>query len=309
MSTGRVSNGPGTAEWPVWTTTARVVVTDPATLTRARGLVADHLARVDAAASRFRPDSEVSRLAEADVPPTARISPLLAELIQAALDAAGTTGGAVDPTLGWTLTELGYDSDLDARAHESSAVPAGQIVVHRRTDWRVVRVDGLYLTMPPGTLLDLGATAKAHAADHCATTVARRLGCGVMVSLGGDLRVAGPAPDGGWGVLVQDGPAEPASAIRLTGADAVATSSTAHRTWRYRDQLHHHVIDPASGRPAAAVWRTATVAADTCLRANTLSTAALVWGHDAPDHLRRMNAVARLVSSDGTVTTLGGWPA
>ena len=132
--------------------------------------------------------------------------------------------------------------------------------------------------MPAGTLLDLGATAKAYAADLCATMIADRFGCGVLVSLGGDLRAAGSPPDGGWQVLVQDGPDEPASHVRLAGAAAIATSSTLHRTWRQGGRILHHVLDPPRAGRRAPVWRTASVAADSCVRANTWSTAALVRG-------------------------------
>jgi thiamine biosynthesis lipoprotein len=130
----------------------------------------------------------------------------------------------------------------------------------------------------------------------------------VLVSLGGDLRVAGPEPADGWTVLVQDGPDQPASRIRLAGARALATSSTLHRTWWQAGQHRHHVLDPATGFPADPVWRTASVAAASCLEANTLSTAALVRGSAAPALLRRAGASARLVAAGGDVLTFGGWP-
>jgi len=264
---------------------------------------------VDAAANRFLAGSEVSRLARGTGTPAA-VSPLLAELIGVALAAAAATGGAVDPTLGGPLLDLGCP---DLAAAEPTGPTAGpdrpQPSVRRRTSWRDVRLDGRMVTLPAGTLLDLGATAKAHAADRCAVAVADRFGCGALVSLGGDLRAAGPPPDGGWQVLVQDGPDEPASQVRLAGAAAVATSSTLHRTWRQGGTVRHHVLDPATCRPAAPVWRTASVAADTCVRANTWSTAALVRGHAAERDLRRAGVAARLVAADGAVVRLGGWPA
>ena len=95
-------------------------------------------------------------------------------------------------------------------------------------------LEGDTLRVPPGTLLDLGATAKAVAADRCAEEVAHRFGCGALVSLGGDLRAAGAEPADGWNILVQDGDGEPASRIRLSGASAVATSSTLRRRWLHR---------------------------------------------------------------------------
>jgi len=303
------TTGLGVAEWPVWTTTARLVVTEESALAEATAVVFEQLAKVDAAANRFLAGSEVSRLARGTGTPAA-VSPLLAELIGVALAAAAATGGAVDPTLGGPLLDLGCP---DLAAAEPTGPTAGpdrpQPSVRRRTSWRDVRLDGRMVTLPAGTLLDLGATAKAHAADRCAVAVADRFGCGALVSLGGDLRAAGPPPDGGWQVLVQDGPDEPASQVRLAGAAAVATSSTLHRTWRQGGTVRHHVLDPATCRPAAPVWRTASVAADTCVRANTWSTAALVRGHAAERDLRRAGVAARLVAADGAVVRLGGWPA
>lgn len=303
------ATGLGVAEWSVWTTTARLVVTEESALAEATAVVFEQLAKVDAAANRFLAGSEVSRLARGTGTPAA-VSPLLAELIGVALAAAAATGGAVDPTLGGPLLDLGCP---DLAAAEPTGPTAGpdrpQPSVRRRTSWRDVRLDGRMVTLPAGTLLDLGATAKAHAADRCAVAVADRFGCGALVSLGGDLRAAGPPPDGGWQVLVQDGPDEPASHVRLAGATAVATSSTLHRTWRQGGTVRHHVLDPATCRPAAPVWRTASVAADTCVRANTWSTAALVRGHAAERDLRRAGVAARLVAADGAVVRLGGWPA
>jgi len=303
------ATGLGVAEWSVWTTTARLVVTEESALAEATAVVFEQLAKVDAAANRFLAGSEVSRLARGTGTPAA-VSPLLAELIGVALAAAAATGGAVDPTLGGPLLDLGCP---DLAAAEPTGPTAGpdrpQPSVRRRTSWRDVRLDGRMVTLPAGTLLDLGATAKAHAADRCAVAVADRFGCGALVSLGGDLRAAGPPPDGGWQVLVQDGPDEPASQVRLAGAAAVATSSTLHRTWRQGGRVRHHVLDPATCRPAAPVWRTASVAADTCVRANTWSTAALVRGHAAERDLRRAGVAARLVAADGAVVRLGGWPA
>lgn len=322
-----VLDGTVAEQWPVWTTTARVVVTDPAAIDAARAGVEDLLDRVDRAASRFRADSKVARIAAAPAAAGGHpVSPLLAELVDTALVAAAETDGSVDPTLGTVLSELGYPADgrdhSGASGHPGTAGHPGtdggrdpapaltpRVRLRRRADWRDVVLDGCRLTVPPGTLLDLGATAKAWAADRAAVDLAARLGCGVMVSLGGDLRVAGPDPLDGWQVLVRDAPGEPASTVTLRGARAVATSSTLHRRWRRDGRLLHHVLDPATGSPAPALWRTASVAAATCVAANTLTTAALVRGRGAPALLAGAGVPARLVAADGAVTRFGGWPA
>jgi thiamine biosynthesis lipoprotein len=295
--------GADTAQWSVWGTVARVVVTEPALLARATAIVEAELAAVDAACSRFRPDSELSLAGRAGGRPVL-VSPLLADLVGAALEAARQTGGDVDPTVGAALCGLGYDRDFAAVTGRAVA-PA--VRVFATPDWRSVRLHDRELTVPDGVLLDLGATAKAAAADRAARLVAVRLGVGVLVALGGDIATAGSAPDGGWSVLVQDRPGDPHCTVRLPAGAALATSSTAGRTWGRPGELLHHILDPRTGRPAPRAWRTVSVAASSCLRANTLSTAAVVRGHAAPELLR--GVPARLVTPELDVLRLGGWPA
>jgi thiamine biosynthesis lipoprotein len=295
--------GADTAQWPVWGTTARIVVTDPDRLAEATDLVKAELAAVDAACSRFREDSELRDACRAGGRPVT-VSPLLAHLVACALDAARETGGAVDPTVGGALCGLGYDRDFAALTGRKVA-PA--VRVFTSPDWRAVKLSVRRLTVPDGVLLDLGATAKAVAADRAAAHVTEKLGVGVLVALGGDIATAGMAPAGGWQILVQDRAGDPADTIRLPAGAAMATSSTAGRTWGRPGEHLHHIIDPATGRPATPVWRTVSVAAFSCLRANTLSTAAIVRGHGAPDLLGK--APSRLVTPSLDVLRLGGWPA
>jgi thiamine biosynthesis lipoprotein len=120
------------------------------------------------------------------------VSPLLLALVQAALRAARVTGGAVDPTVGGALSGLGYDRDFPAVPAES----AGPLVIRRVPGWWAVEVDpdAGTVRVPAGVVLDLGATAKAYAADRAARDAAAAAGCGVLVSLGGDIAVAGSGP-------------------------------------------------------------------------------------------------------------------
>ena len=301
--------GADTAQWTVWGTVARVVVTEPGALSEAADLVWAELAAVDTACNRFWPDSELRRACRSgrSVP----VSPLLAELVGAALDAARQTGGDVDPTVGAALCGLGYDRDLAAvrrgEGRALAAITAPAVRVFPAPDWRAVRLRDGELSVPSGVLLDLGATAKAVTADRAAARVADRLGIGVLVALGGDIATAGPAPDGGWRVLVQDRPGDPACTVRLPAGAALATSSTVGRTWGSAAEMLHHIVDPRTGRPAPRTWRTVSVAAYTCLRANTLSTAAVVRGRAAVALLA--GVPARLVTPDLDVLRLGGWPS
>ncbi len=298
-------SGPDTAttHWQRWSTGMQIVVTDPDSLPAARCEVDDELDAVEAAASRFRADSEINALAASSGRPT-EVSELLAEMLAAALDAARRTDGDVDPTVGASVIALGYDRDIttlkrvDARA-SSITVPAR---------WSMVTLEDRVVTVPPGIMLDLGATAKAIAADHCAARVHRATGTGVLINLGGDIATAGTAPIGGWHVLVHDAADDPAGSVALQAGFALATSSTIRRRWRCGEEMVHHILDPRTGWSADPVWRTVSVASETCLAANTVSTAAIVRGWRALDWIRALDIPARLVGSDRSVRTIGQWP-
>lgn len=285
----------------------QLVVTEPDALLVARREVDAELDAIEAAASRFVPDSELNALCATAGRPT-EVSPLLAELLGAALAAAHQTDGDVDPTIGGALIALGYDRDV-ASLDRTAAHPVPPVAVEGLpTNWLTVTLDGRVVTVPPGVRLDLGATAKAVAADRCADRVHQVTGSGVLINLGGDIATAGPAPEGGWQVLVQDDPADPASSVALSAGSALATSSTIRRQWRHGADLVHHILDPRTGRSAAPVWRTVSVGAPTCLTANTVSTAAVVRGWPALNWIRGLGLSARLVDADREVHTVGGWP-
>jgi thiamine biosynthesis lipoprotein len=290
--------------WPIWSTTVEVLVTDPALLEPACAIADLRIGLVGDACDRFRPDSELSRLtdrAEGGV----RVSPVLADLVAVALDAAAATGGMVDPTLGRPLRTAGDDRDL--RPVQGDRAPVRAIVASPAR-WRSVRLDGDLLIVPDGVELDLGTTAMARTADAIAATVAGTLRCGVLVNLGGDIATRGQAPEGGWQVTVQDPPADPGCQVALPGSWALATSSTRHRRWWADGDRPHHMIDPRTGTPAVPVWRSVSVAADSAVRANTLATAAVVDGARALHRLCASRFPARLVDAAGGVCHLNGWP-
>jgi thiamine biosynthesis lipoprotein ApbE len=297
----------GAASWQALGTRVRIVTADSRHLDEARRLLEADLADVDAACSRFRPDSELSTL-PGDGRPVA-ISPLLTEAIGVALRAAALTGGDVDPTVGAALAAAGYDRDFAQITDTSQPVTVAVV-----PGWRTVRLDGRVLTMPPGTRLDLGATAKAWAADRSAARIARRLSQGVLVSLGGDIAVAGQAPAEGWTIRVQDVTADPEDepdssyAVVAIRDGGLATSSIAVRRWRRGGDVLHHILDPRTGLPAAPVWRTVSVTAGTCADANAASTAAIIRGQEAASWLTRQGLAARLVDASGLVATTRGWP-
>ncbi|KAF0968310.1 FAD:protein FMN transferase [Gordonia sp. YY1] len=295
------------SHWQVWGTDAHLIVTDPVVLEEAQTLVQTELAAIDLACSRFRETSEIRSLTRSNGRPMA-VSRLLADFIDAALDAARMTGGAVDPTVGSALIDLGYDRDFAALSREPHA---GRRVVPRvvqRASWKMVTSRDQMVTVPAGVILDLGATAKALAADRCAALVHTTFGCGVLVNLGGDLSISGPTPVGGWQIRVQDGDDQPAAVVETGQNVGIATSSTLRRRWHHAGESIHHIIDPVLGTPAQACWRTVTVAATSCLIANTVSTACMVRGRDASQWAATLALPVRFVDQAGAVTHTAAWP-
>ncbi|MDQ0092385.1 FAD:protein FMN transferase [Paeniglutamicibacter psychrophenolicus] len=298
----------GTASWPVWGLEASIAVEDPGMASDAERLVRGVIAQIDDACSRFRPDSELMRL-QPELDSGADASPLLAALVRSALDAARWTGGDVDPTLGKDMESLGYDRDISrVRLGSAGSVTTLSRPRRRTPGWRQVDLEGQKLTVPRNLRLDLGATAKAVAADRAASLVFDEMGCGILVSLGGDIATAGPEPEGGWQVLVQDLPTDPWQQVTLGAGQAMATSSTQKRRWKHEGHDMHHILDPRFGLPAEPVWRSVTVAASTCLLANAYSTAGIVRGFAAVAWFERGGIAGRLVDRQGRIVTTGGWP-
>ena len=314
------------ATWEALGTSVVLQVTDPAALAAARLLVERELEAIDRACSRFRADSDLTRVNDAGGRPV-RVDPLLIEAMGVALRAAELTDGDVDPTIGAALELAGYDRDWSllapAREDAAPAAPPGEnmepaapplIRARVRAGWRTVELDPQRMTIrvPAPIRLDLGATAKAWAADRAAHAAAQATCVGVLLSLGGDIATCGAAPEGGWRVHVTDdhrsGPSAPGQTITITSG-GLATSSTAVRRWSHEGATRHHIIDPGTQEPVARTWRTASVAAANCVDANIASTAALVRAADAPAWLKALGLPARLVDPAGRVRAVGDWPA
>jgi FAD:protein FMN transferase len=287
--------------------TTAIAVVEAHALAHARLLLLAELDAIDRACSRFRDDSELRR-ANAAAGRVTPIGPLLAEAIDVALRAAEQTDGAVDPTVAPAMVALGYDRDYATLAPEASDAVRGVPAA----GWQTVELDarrGL-LRLAPDARLDLGATAKALAADRAAAAIASATGSPALVGLGGDVATAGSSPAGGWTIRVTDDHRATGGGQTITVAGGgVATSSTTVRRWRRGGRAIHHIVDPATGEPAAAVWRTASVAAASCVDANTATTAAIVRGAEAPRWLRALGLPARLVDAGGAVVTVNAWPA
>jgi FAD:protein FMN transferase len=316
------------ANWEALGTRVVLRLTDPRALGAARAAVEHELDAIDRACSRFRADSEIARV-NASAGRAVHVSPLLAEALALALGAARMTGGDVDPTVGSALVLVGYDRDWrlldppdeapseDTRPEDRPLrvpTPTPTVAARAVCGWRNVMFDRPAHTVriPAGFTIDLGATAKAWAADRAAHAAALAGGCGALVGVGGDIAVSGPAPERGWAVHVTDDHRSdhraPGQTVTIRSG-GLATSSTAVRRWRHAGETMHHIIDPATGAPVRGTWRTVSVAAASCANANIATTCALVRAGAAPAWLARLGVPARLVSHTGRVYTIGAWPA
>jgi len=288
-------------------TIAELMVSDVSALVAASELLELELERIDSVASRFRSDSELSRL-NAVAGSAAEVSADLLEAIEVALRMAAATEGLVDPTVGVAMTRLGYDRDFSlVRPGVDGDLPLAQAA----PGWRSVSVDPLrrLVTIPEHGALDLGATAKALAADRAATNISRQLGCGALVSLGGDVATAGPAPEGGFVVGIADTCTSPTAseAVRIASG-GLASSGIGVRQWRLGACRVHHIVDPRTCLPATPCWRTVTATAATCVEANAASTASIVLGERAVGWLEGLGLPGRLESLAGEVVYTSGWP-
>lgn len=268
------------------------------------------LARIDLTCSRFRPDSDLSRINEG-AGEWVKVDPVCIEAVEVALRAAEMTEGLVDPTVGGALLESGYDVDFEVLAKDG---PPIKLAVGPIPGWQKVLINKKSgaVRVPPNVHLDLGATAKALASDRAAHAAVDATGVGVLVSCGGDVAALGTPPPGGWNVRVTEhysDPVEAAQQLIWFEGGGVATSGVSARRWRRGGQSLHHIIDPATSLPAQTPWRIATVIAATCVDANIASTAAIILGDAAPAWLEERGLAARLVRDDGFVLNICGWPA
>lgn len=277
-------------------TVAQVVIdTDDATLL---DRAFEHLTDVAFRWSRFEAESELSLLNHAGGRPVV-VRTDTAELIAAALDAWRRTDGRFDPSVHDALVAAGYDRTF---AHGpgpgGDPRPAlGVADVH-------VDVSSGVVTLPPDVRLDLGGIGKGFAADRTVALLLDAGARGAAVAIGGDACVGGTAPAGGWPVVGPDA-GEP---IAHLAAGGFCYSTTRLRRWSVGDGTAHHVIDPATGRPASGGVADVAVAAASATIAEVHATAAIVAGMPAAlDHLEATGLDGYLVTDDGEVHTFGRW--
>lgn len=228
--------------------------------------------------SRFRPDSELTRL---NTERSIEVHAETADLVRLAIRAWHLTNGRFDPTVHDAVVGAGYDRSFEHldkdRAETMSGAPP------RIPGCDGIVIDGSNITLPPGVRLDLGGIGKGHAADLLATELLERGVAGACVSLGGDVRAEGepPAEAGTWAIAVEDPHHREAhqTLLALDGG-GVATSSRLKRRWTRSDGDAHHLIDPSTGRPATTDVVTSTVVAAQASWAEIFAKVAVICGSE-----------------------------
>ncbi len=288
-------------EFKAMGTTVTVVVPDG---DRTAGVLVEGLfATWEATLSRFRPESELSRLNAAGGQPF-RASALLRAVVEEALQAARATDGVFDPALEQSMRAVGYDRTFDAVERDGPplgpAIPGGA--------WREIEVDRAARTirLPAGATLDLGGIAKGMAVDASVAVLAERGVRAGLVEAGGDLAAIGlPRGVPAWlvGVEVLTGVREVAIV-----SGALATSGVSRRAWRRGGVEQHHLLDPRTGLPAANDLWSVTAAAATCAQAEVAAKVAFVLGRDAGARfLLGVGISALLIRRDGGEILVGPW--
>ncbi len=262
-------------------------------------LFADWEARL----SRFRADSDLSRLNAAAGRPTWVREPLLS-VLRRALRAAQATGGVFDPTLARELSAIGYATTFSGLHGDVAerAAPA------RASTWRDVRIGpGGLVALPADLSVDLGGIAKGMAVDAALAALRAEGVPFALVSAGGDLAVLGPMSAGRpWPVAAEAADGEVVLSL-TTGA--LATSSTERRSWQTARGPMHHLIDPRTRRPAAGDLVRVSVHAPTCEAAEVAAKTALILGPDQGAAFLERNRLTGLLNTAAESIRVGAWPA
>lgn len=228
--------------------------------------------------SRFRPDSEVSRM-NAAVGREVRVSPETELLVRLAIEAWRCTGGGFDPLLLHAVQAAGYDRTFAELPSDREELLARSLWVATRPLCADIEVGAGTVALPAGAGFDPGGIGKGLAADIVADELLVAGAAGVCVNMGGDVRVRGVAPGGGaWTVAIEHPHHDAPLALVGLVDGAVATSSVLRRTWRVGHRVQHHLIDPATGEPSTSDVALASVVAGEAWRAEAMTKAVLLRG-------------------------------
>jgi thiamine biosynthesis lipoprotein len=256
--------------------------------------------------SRFRPDSELSRL-NARAGSEVAVSPEMLHLLDASIRFHRATGGVFDPAILPVLEAAGYDRSFEQLVPDG----AGDARARARSSIADLRIDRARSTAqaPAGVRIDVGGIGKGYAVDRAA--VALRPLRDFLVDAGGDIAVSGRGPEGaGWYIGVSDPRGGTDLDLVELHGEAIATSTTANRRWQRGGRWHNHLIDPRNGTSAGNGVLSVSVIAPTAMEADVYAKTALLLGIEQGGRFlasRRLHGL--FVLDDGTVIRTADWPS
>lgn len=261
-----------------------------------------HFEAVERRFSRFLADSELSRLNGADGAVT--VSPELFDALQTAKRCFEWSEGLFDPLVGGALLDAGYDASFERLGHGASP----RSPRHPRVTARSLALDVATRTVrrPPGGCIDLAGLVKGRAVDEASAL----LPAPALVEAGGDARLRGPGPEGGFWLVDVESPLD-ADRVVVTLAvreGGVATSAPNRRCWRHEGRWAHHLVDPRTQAPVESDLAQVTVVADTAEEADVLAKVAFLLGRSAGAALldARPGVFGLLLGVAGDATVAGG---
>ncbi len=257
--------------------------------------------RCEARWSRFLPDSDITRLNWAEGAETA-VDPLTIRLLQAMLDGAAATDGAYDPTLLPDVIAAGYAASVRAPDLVTTLPDSATA----RGDLSRVVIGAGRITLPLGMTLDAGGIGKGLTADILTELALADGAYGVMAEIGGDIAVAGRAPEGpAWRLGVED-PFDPERHLQIMRLTRGALVTSSQRKRRFGDQ--HHLVDPATGTSAVTRVQTVSVIAATGARAEALTKPGFLRDpHDYLAWLPTVGAAGLIIDDEGAMLASGNW--
>jgi len=278
--------------WPVMGTYATVEIhaTTPSTAEQVAEEIRASFERVDATMSNWREDSTLSRINREAREGTVRIEdPDVYRVLKLAREYARLTGGAFDPTVGPLVRAWGFrphDPRVPSDAEIDEALEhVGWRKFELLPEHRAVRF------LDDGVEIDLGGIAKGYALDVGARTFARSGVTGGLLDLGGNLCAWGRPPGAeAWTIGIRDpSGGEPVAEIDLRDR-FVATSGNYENAFEIDGEVHGHLLDATTGRPARTDVIAATAIADGGAESDAYATALFVGGSLRAEAMLRDNA-------------------
>ncbi|HEY1737650.1 MAG TPA: FAD:protein FMN transferase [Acidimicrobiia bacterium] len=258
--------------------------------------------------SRFIDSSDVCALRR-DAGEWVTVSDDTVRLVELAVEGWRLSGGGFDPLVLDAVERAGYDRTFDAI--DTRGVLAGAHETVRPSAFTpmptAIGITTGQVRLPAGCAFDPGGIGKGLAADKVVADLIGAGAAGACVNLGGDLRVAGRAPEGGdWTIAVEDPWSRDAIVDVGLRDGAVATSSTQRRRWTLDGVPRHHLIDPATGEPSTSDLVAVTVIAGAGWMAEVLAKAALLRGAERWCDVLPAGVEGLAVDRDGGVLATPG---